>query len=98
LEVCPQKFNVDNYNDTRFLNEVIQLFSELKVAPNHLGKSVWKPMQTGVILTTKSILDLQDYFLNDQKMHYFLTSRISQDCLENVFSDDHYEKCVNSHK
>jgi hypothetical protein len=89
------KFNVDNYNDTiRFLNEVIELFSELKLAPNHLGKSVWKPMQTGVILTTKSILDLQDYFLNDQKMHYFLTSRVSQDCLENVFSQMRLKQAV----
>jgi hypothetical protein len=81
------KFNLRVYQETLlFLDEFITLFSSLQVAPDKNGKSLWKPIQTGVILTTKSILDLQNLFLNEKKYSFLLTSRFSQDCLENVFS------------
>jgi hypothetical protein len=81
------KFNLRVYQETLlFLDEFITLFSSLQVAPDKNGKALWKPIQTGVILTTKSILDLQNLFLNEKKYSFLLTSRFSQDCLENVFS------------
>jgi hypothetical protein len=64
----------------------LTLFSSLQVAPDKNGKALWKPIQTGVILTTKSILDLQNLFLNEKKNLIF--SRFSQDCLENVFNSN----------
>jgi hypothetical protein len=58
------KFNLRVYQETRlFLNEFITLFSSLKVAPDKNGKALWKPIQTGVILTTKSILHLFHLYL-----------------------------------
>lgn len=47
-------------------------------------KEQWKPVQTGVVLSTMSILDLQAELL--AKGHtYVLTSRFFQDRLENLF-------------
>ncbi|KAF2891607.1 hypothetical protein ILUMI_14566 [Ignelater luminosus] len=48
-------------------------------------KGYWKPIQTGIILSTQTILDLQDYFLNKRNYKFLYTSRLSQDCLENMF-------------
>jgi hypothetical protein len=75
------KFNLRVYQETLlFLDEFITLFTSLQVAPDKNGKALWKPIQTGVILTTKSILDLQNLFLNEKKYSFLLTSRFSQDC------------------
>jgi len=49
-------------------------------------KKTWKPCQSGVLVATQSILDLQDLFLNKKNFRFLLTSRFTQDCLENLFS------------
>jgi len=46
----------------------------------------WKPVQTGVIMATSSILYLQNYLLNSRGYRFVLRSRFSQDFLENLFS------------
>ncbi|XP_065075480.1 uncharacterized protein LOC135699203 [Ochlerotatus camptorhynchus] len=46
----------------------------------------WKPWQASIILATNSILRLQDLFLNEKGYSYLLTSRFTQDCVENLFS------------
>lgn len=77
------KHNKDSYNSIiTFLDEVISIFSQMSVGE----KRMWKPAQTGLIISTTSILNLQDYFLNEKKFSSFLTSRFTQDCLENLFS------------
>ena len=48
------------------------------------GKPDWKPVQTGVILSSASILGLAEDLL--QPTNFLLTSRFTQDCLENLFS------------
>ena len=45
----------------------------------------WKPLQTGIHLSTKSILELQEKILNEGQ-DYLLTARFSQDKCENLFS------------
>jgi hypothetical protein len=49
-------------------------------------KKCWKPSQTGVLVTTSSMLELHKKLLDDKKYDFVLTSRFSQDCLENLFS------------
>lgn len=49
-------------------------------------KSTWKPSQKGSIVATSSILDIQNIYLDDKGFHFILTSRFTQDCLENLFS------------
>ena len=63
------------------LKSVINLLTGLKIGK----KGGWKPVQTGVILATQSILDIQNELL-DRGHSFILTSRFSQDCLENLFS------------
>ena len=41
-------------------------------------------MQTGTILSTESVMEFTDAMLDDNM--FLLTSRLTQDCLENLFS------------
>ena len=47
-------------------------------------KVVWKPVQAGMVLSTTSVLNLCEDLLDDQD--FLLTSRLTQDCVENLFS------------
>ncbi|CAL1266166.1 unnamed protein product [Larinioides sclopetarius] len=72
-----------NYDDTvAFLESVICLFSNLKIGV----QGVWKPVQAGIILTTTSMLALQEIYLKANKFKFVLLSRFSQDAIENLFS------------
>lgn len=64
-----------------FLKEVIHIFNHL-----HIGNGTFKPVQRGVMLSTQSILDLTEYLLSERNFKYVLTSRFTQDCVENLFS------------
>ena len=76
------KFNEGKYKEAlEYIDSVIELFKTLEVDD---GK--WKPYQTGVITTSLSILSLQKDLLEEEGFDFFLTSRISQDSLENTFS------------
>lgn len=48
--------------------------------------SQWKPSQAGLLITTTAVLQLQDILLSSEGYTFFLTGRILQDCLENLFS------------
>jgi len=79
--VALSKLNPEVYASTIiFLKEFINLFRSIKI-----GKS-WKPCQTGVVIATQTILDLQDLYLNKKEYKFLLTGRLTQDCLENLFS------------
>ena len=47
-------------------------------------KAVWKPVQACMVLSTTSVLNLCEDLLDDQD--FLLTSRLTQDCVENLFS------------
>ncbi|CAM4567879.1 unnamed protein product [Leuciscus chuanchicus] len=64
-----------------FLQDFIHLFHGMKIG----HKGVWKPVQTGVIMATKSVLGIQEEML-ERGHRFVLTSRFTQDCLENTFS------------
>ena len=77
--VAISKANVDEYNKTiELLKLVIEIFQNSKMGP-------WKPTQTAVILSTLSVLKLQEVFLSDGGDKFLLTSRLSQNCLETCF-------------
>nr|XP_054922707.1 uncharacterized protein LOC126523702 [Dermacentor andersoni] len=67
-----------------FLNETVKLFSKISIGAQ--TKAVWKPVQTGIILSTLSALEVQDTLLKKCDFEYVLLSRFSQDGLENLFS------------
>jgi len=48
--------------------------------------STWKPIQTSLMMACKSLLDMQDHFVQCAYYRFLLTSRLTQDALENLFS------------
>lgn len=64
----------------KFLNDFIDIVQNMQI-----GRGGWKPLNTGLILTSISIINLTEYVFQ-QKYDFFLTSRVTQDALENLFS------------
>ncbi|KAJ8956758.1 hypothetical protein NQ314_006632 [Rhamnusium bicolor] len=76
------RINEDIYKKTLdFLKTFIDIFKRAKIG----ARELWKPVQKRVIITTQSILDIQQIFLEDKGYTFLLTSRFTQDCLENFF-------------
>lgn len=46
----------------------------------------FKPVQAGIMLTTKSVIELTDYLITQHKYLFVLAGRLTQDCVENLFS------------
>ena len=46
----------------------------------------WKPIQTGILISTTSILNLYAALVASGNIRFLLTSRLTQDALENLFS------------
>lgn len=75
------KVKMDNYiSALEFLDMFQQMIGAMQVG----SKAEWKPVQTGVILSTSAIVDIAADLLDQQD--FLLTSRLTQDCLENLFS------------
>ena len=72
----PEKFN----EAKDFLMQVIDLVTHMSI-----GKGQWKPVQTENILATTGILQLAEELI-DGGMDFVMTARLTQDCLENLFS------------
>ncbi|KAM7298224.1 uncharacterized protein ISCGN_018634 [Ixodes scapularis] len=56
----------------------------------------WKPSQAGLIASTTVVYQLQEELLNEHGYDYLLTGRMTQDCLENLFSVIRIKKPVPS--
>lgn len=67
-----------------FLKNFVVLFEGLSIGS--VKNAPWKPVQTGAILSTLSVLELQEYFLSFCKFRFLFLSRFCQDALENFFS------------
>lgn len=68
-------------NAVTCLEEAIELFTDMKVGID--GR--WKPFQTACIISTQTVLELSNYLLSNG-FTFFLPSRLTQDCIENLFS------------
>lgn len=80
LSKCkPEKYHAANDQ----LKTVIDVFRMIRV-----GDGRWKPYQSGVILTTTSVRLLAEELLGEEedKLSFLMTGRLTQDCLENLFS------------
>lgn len=70
------------YNtNINFLYKVIDIFTQLEI-----GKGTFKPVQRGIIITTTSVINLTEYLIKERNFQFILTSRFTQDCVENLFS------------
>jgi hypothetical protein len=76
------KMNPEIYDDSiEFLKNFMDIFRRMEVGQ----KRTWKPSQTGVLVSTQSLLGLQVELLENRGYDFILTSRFCQDCLENLF-------------
>lgn len=50
------------------------------------GRDGWKPIQTGVRLSISTVLGLFDDLVLNGRYKYLMTGRLTQDCVENLFS------------
>lgn len=64
------------------LNFVTELFHDLHFS----GQDTWKPIQTGVRLSTQAALDLYRDLVVNGAYKFLMTGRLTQDCVENLFS------------
>lgn len=64
-----------------FLHEIINIFTNLKI-----GSGGFKSVQRGIIISTQSIIDLTKYLITKRNFQYVFTSKFTQDCVENLFS------------
>jgi len=67
---------------TQVLTEMLEVIKGLGFD----GKKIWKPIQTGIQLSTSVALQLSQEVMSSHKLQYFLTGRLSQDPVENLFS------------
>lgn len=75
--------NLKEYEDAReFLKEYMWIATKLVFRP---GSQSLLPFQKAILLSTQTCLDLSSYLLSIG-FKFFMTSRISTDCTENVFS------------
>ena len=50
------------------------------------GRDSWKPIQSGILLSTSTVLDLFDDLVGTGNYRFLMTGRLTQDCVENLFS------------
>ena len=73
--------NEDAFQDAvQFIKMMANLFATLKTDDNK-----WKPYQTALVAASTSIIELANDLLKNENFGFFLTSRVSQDSLENTF-------------
>ena len=64
-----------------FCTKLLIFLSKLKI-----GNGAFKPVQRGIMISTQSIIDLTEYLITKRNFQYVLTTRFTQDCVENLFS------------
>lgn len=93
LGIMEDETSLEKYNDTvLFLENIIDLFRHIHIGigdkskGTNTGKLHFKPVQAGILITTKSVIELSDYLLTEREYQFVLTGRLTQDCVENLFS------------
>jgi len=64
------------------MEEMLEILPELTFS----GRRMWKPVQTGIQLSTTVALQLSQEIMAKYRLQYFLTGRLTQDPVENLFS------------
>lgn len=76
------KHKLEKYEEAvNFLRNFSRMISGCKFGE----KDIWKPVQSGIAMSTLSIIELSEDLLGT--IGFLLTSRLTQDCLENLFGD-----------
>lgn len=77
------KYREETYNGiVSFLYDFMEIVDYMEVG----GQKVWKTIQTGALISTKSMIQLQNILLNQKNYNFLLTGRFSSNYLENLFN------------
>ena len=91
LTFALSKKNENKFRETvQFLQEFIDLISKI----NFGNKKQFKPFQKGIILTTKSFIELATYLITKRNYKFVFGGRFTQDCVENLFSVLRMKNCI----
>ena len=70
-----------------FLKEVMCLVRNMKIQTKNVNpKTSWKPVQRGMMMSTNTVLQIQDYLINKCGFNWFLPGRLTSDAIEIFFS------------
>lgn len=76
-------FSQEKFEETiTFLKEVSEIFENIKVG----NSGAFKPIQRGIMITTKTVIELSTYLIEECGYQYVLGGRLTSDCIENIFS------------
>jgi len=64
------------------LKHMVQLMKSV----HFTGRDSWKPIQSGILLSTTTVLDLYNELVETGNYSFLMTGRLTQDCVENLFS------------
>lgn len=82
------KFALSRLDTSKYQNAIEKLSLAVEtVRMMKMGLTAhWKPSQAGLLISTDVVLRLQTVLLGDGGYRFLLTGRLTQDCLENLFS------------
>jgi hypothetical protein len=78
---------LSHHNEQQYQDSIhfLQSFSDMITDCKFGERGDWKPVQSGILLSTTSIVELASELVGNRHL-YLLTGRLTQDCLENLFS------------
>ena len=74
------------HNTSTVTSDSLKTMLEIVRHMSFSGRKIWKPIQTGIQLSTTVVLQLGEELMSKCNLQYFLTGRLSQDPVENLFS------------
>lgn len=74
---------IDSSDKLEILNEAINIFRDITFSGR---RNNWKPIQTGLLISTSSVLCLHSDLVASGYFKFLLSGRLTQDSLENLFS------------
>ena len=83
LQNAISKFSIEKYEETiYFLEEMVDLMGRIRIGE----AGIFKLRQKGFMLSITFALELGEYLLNKEGLKFVLTSRFTQDVIDNFFS------------
>lgn len=83
---CYHKLAISKENMKNYDEAISFLLNMKEIVYNTSIDGSWKPFQTGVLIATETAIDFQRVYLENYNFKYVFLSRLTQGCLENVFS------------
>lgn len=102
LGLALSKTNGDTYQSTlAFLTEFQSIIEDCAIRQESIGSdgppqinATCKPVQRGILLSIHSFMDVAEFLLSEAGFAFVFGSRLTQNCIENVFSAVRYKNAT----